>query len=135
MLTKTVECRVVGKTVHLAYTVNAMFDINDIIGEKDLFEILRKNDRESYPMFCQIVSMLAENGEKCRREDGYPKGETVSSQKLQTKMLPTEYFEVKNAVMQAIMLGLRREIVDEEEEIDEGLAELEKKENRPEPTS
>lgn len=135
MLVKTVECSVAGKKVHLAYTVNAMFDINDIIGEKDMFEILGENDRKNFQAFCEIIAVLAENGEQCRRQAGYPKGETVSANELKVKMIPRDYMDAKSAALQAIMIGLKRGVIDQDEEIDEGLAELEKKENRPEPTS
>ncbi len=135
MLVKTVECNVVGKTVHLAYTVNAMFDINDILGENDLFEVLGKNDKKSFLLFCEVMSVLAENGEQCRRETGYPKGQMVSANELMVKMIPRDYTDAKSAALQAITIGLKREVIDEDEEIDEGLAELEKKESRPEPTS
>ena len=133
MLVKTVECNLIGKRVHLAYTVNAMFDINDIVGEKDLFEILGKNDRENFAPFCKVIAVLAENGAQCRKEAGYPGGETVSANTLKAKMMPGDYLAAKSAALQAITIGLKREVIDEDEEIDEGLAELEKKENRPEP--
>ena len=135
MLVKTVECNLIGKRVNLAYTVNAMFEINDIIGEKDLFEILGKNDRENFAPFCEVVAALAESGAQCRKEAGYSVGETVSAAVLRAKMMPGDYLAAKSAALQAIMLGLKREVIDEDEEIDEGLAELEKKENRPEPAS
>ena len=135
MLIKTVECNLIGKKIHLAYTVNAMFDINDILGEKDLFDVLGRNDRENFTSFCEILSVLAENGGQCRHEAGYSKESMVTVKELKSKMLPGDYLTAKSAALQAITMGLKREVIDEDEEIDEGLAELEKKANRPEPAS
>ncbi|MBP3701696.1 MAG: hypothetical protein J6I64_07385 [Lachnospiraceae bacterium] len=127
MFARIVECNLVGKKAHLAYTVGAMFDINDILGERDLFDVLKQNNKESYGDFCAILAVLAENGEKCRREAGLEKKPYPTKEALAAGMSPAEYLEARHKILDAIMLGLKREVVREDEEIDLGLAELEKK--------
>lgn len=127
MFARMVECMLVGKKAHLAYTVGAMFDINDILGERDLFEVLKQNTKESYGDFCAILAVMAEAGEKCRRAAGLERAYILTKEQLIAGMAPGEYLEARQKILDAIMLGLKREIVREEEEIDLGLAELEKK--------
>ena len=132
MLAKTVECRVQGRKVHLAYTLNAMFDINERLRERELMEVLGGNGRESYPDFCAILRILAENGELCRRAQGYDVSPMLTEEDLAaTNLTPKEYLDAKNQAIRAVLLGLGRELPQENEEIDLGLAELEKNGGRP----
>lgn len=134
MLAKYTMVAIGGKTVHLAYTVAAMFEIEDILGEEDLFEALLEQGKRGLETFCEIVSILSRCAETARKAEGHEAGYIASKEFLLACMSPTEYLACKKAAMDAIMLGYGREIIDENEEVDLGLAELEKKENRPRQT-
>lgn len=136
MLGKAVECRLQGRKVYLAYTLNAMFDINEYLGERELMEVLGRSGREYYPDFCAVLCILAENGELCRRAQGYDAGAMLTKEELAaTNLTPKEYLDTKNQAIRAVLLGLGRELQPEDEEIDLGLAELEKNGGRPEQAS
>ena len=132
MLAKTEKCVLAGKEIHLAYTVNAIFEINDLLGERELFEVLGTNDRENFSAFCEIIRILAVNGALCRQAQGYGQRDALPENgQWEASLTPREYIDAKNSALHAVLKGLGRETA-EEEEVDLGLLELEKNVSRPE---
>lgn len=119
-----------GKEYPLAYTVQAMMEVKRILTseegeEKELTEAVFDESSGAYPTFCQILSAIQNAGELYRRYAGHEKGPVLTKEQVQAVLLPWELVEAKKAVMEAVLAGLQRE--EPEEEVDEGLAELEKK--------
>lgn len=54
-------------------------------------------------------------------------GDVITSRELEEGMTPGEYMYLRRMALESIITGMSRELVEEDEEIDEGLAELEKK--------
>ncbi len=119
-----------GKIRPLHYSVEVMFEINRLYGSvQDALELLQKQDREGFNCLRQLVVMMANDAELCRRAEGYDKGEMLSEDDITTRIKPSVHLLLIDAVMQAITLGYKQEITGEEEtETDLGLLELQKKE-------
>lgn len=127
---KTVKYR--EREIYLAYTVNAMFQTNDLLGEnQQIMELMDVHGKEGLERFCKTVSILAGCGTQVRESEGLPGAAAPTAEELYTCLQPIEYLEIRKAAMDAILLGYGREIINENEEIDLELAELEKKENPP----
>lgn len=133
MLAKYMEADFCGRKLYLAYTVSAMFDINDLLEEnQELVDVLSATERENLGQFCCIIKVLADYGENIRKVEGITSKEpSITKEQLLTYMSPVEYLNLKKAAMNAVMAGYGREIVDEEKEIDLGLVELQKKRDQP----
>lgn len=134
MLAKYVEACMGGRKLFLAFTVTAMFQINELLGDQELFEVLSCTGKQGFEQFCDIIRVLSCSGETIRQQEGYGKQEPLTKEQVAAYMTPVEYLELKKAAMDAVMIGYGREIVDEKEEVDVGLAELEKKTGQPGPT-
>ena len=93
-----------GNTVNLAYTVRAMMDVNRILKQEngdnlELVNVVFGDDLTTLDSFAKVLDSTS----------------------------PSELLELKKACMSAILAGLGRE--EQSNEIDLGLAELEKKKN------
>lgn len=119
-----------GKIRPLHYSVEVMFEINRLYGSvQEALELLQKQDREGFKCLRNLVVMMANDAELCRRAEGYDKSEMLSEDDITTRIKPSAHLHLIDAVMQAITLGYKQEITgDEETETDLGLLELQKKE-------
>ena len=133
MLARYTEVDFCGRKLYLAYTAAAMFDINDLLEEKqELIEVLSSAEKVNLKQFCSIVKVLSDYGENIRRVEGTSEKEKlITSEQIMAYMGPVEYLALKKAAMNAVIAGYGREIVDEEREIDLGLVELQKKTDQP----
>jgi hypothetical protein len=128
MLTRYTRAEFRGNEIYLAYTVNAMFQINDMLQEgEELLTVLDGRDAQGIEKFCAAVSILARCGAMAREADGYKTSYVPDEKEMSVCMTPVEYMKIKQAAVNAIMLGYGREIINPDEEIDLELAELEKK--------
>ncbi len=120
-------CTVGGKERWLCYTADAYFDICDSIGE-DAMIVLGKTDRAAYDAAVRCLVILAREGELVRRYMGYDAQEMLTEDEVRRVILPNDVPDLKRAVCDAIFAGLRIEKETKEEEpVDVGLAEYEKK--------
>lgn len=119
-----------GKIRPLHYSVEVMFEINRLYGSvQEALELLQRQDREGFKCLRNLVVMMANDAELCRRAEGYDKNEMLSEDDITTRIKPSAHLHLIDAVMQAITLGYKQEITGEEEtETDLGLLELQKKE-------
>lgn len=119
-----------GKIRPLHYSVEVMFEINRLYGSvQEALELLQRQDREGFKCLRQLVVMMANDAELCRRAEGYDKSEMLSEDDITTRIKPSAHLHLIDAVMQTITLGYKQEITGEEEtETDLGLLELQKKE-------
>lgn len=128
MLCRYITTKFKGKEICLAYTVNAMFQTNDLLkDDEQIMDLLDDNSSNGFERFCKVISILARCGNQVRESEGLPGTSVPAEDELCTCMKPLEYLEIKRAAMDAILLGYGREVVDENEEIDLELKKLEKK--------
>jgi hypothetical protein len=136
MLVRGITAEFNGNEMYLAYTVNAMFQINDMMQEdEELLAVFDGKGAEGLERFCKGIEILAQCGAKVRESDGLKKSYVPAVDEMIIKMTPVEYMKIKQAAVNAIMLGYGREVTNPDEEIDLELSKLEKKQNPPEPES
>lgn len=118
-----------GKTFYFMFNGLAMFALEDTFGGKEYLEKLRENTAEGLSALLQVSAILAEQGELARREMGYTPTElpTQSNFGIPALLHPIDILTLRNGCIGAINLGYTREISNEDEEIDLGLIELQKK--------
>ena len=109
---KAVKITLAGRTQYLAYTGEAMFQLQEKFGTAaELLGAIGKNTRDGLSVACEAAAILAEQGELARRHLGYDKGPIIEAATIR-------------AIPAAMELGYGREVVEENDEIDLGLAEL-----------
>lgn len=121
-----------GRRLYLAYTASAMFDIYDVLKDGQQVTDILVGSKNTFPAFCEVVAIMAGYGERIRRAEGHLAEEPVSAESLML-MDPVEYLELKREALAAVMSGYHKDIQDGEE-VDVGLAELQKKTDRQEHT-
>lgn len=123
---KAVKITLAGRTQYLAYTGEAMFQLQEKFGTAaELLGAIGKNTRDGLSVACEAAAILAEQGELARRHLGYDKGPIIEAGHD-----PGHYYTERDRGPQArrsppaMELGYGREVVEENDEIDLGLAEL-----------
>lgn len=127
MFAKTVKVNIQGTEYHLAYTAGAMFAIMDLLGDKELMTVMMDSTGKEFASVCQIAEILSQSAEKLRVYEGQKAGEILSADALLIRARPVDLLALKTAMTQAVAFGYGREVVNEEDEVDLGLAELQKK--------
>ena len=122
---KAVKITLAGRTQYLAYTGEAMFQLQEKFGTAaELLGAIGKNTRDGLSVACEAAAILAEQGELARRHLGYDKGPIIEAATIRATITPSEIAALKLAIPAAMELGYGREVVEENDEIDLGLAEL-----------
>ena len=116
-----------GNEYWLVYTADAYFEIRERYGT-DLFDGLRADDRSGFDIAVGCLAILARECELCRRYMGYDALPMLTEEEIRRTVLPDGIVSVKNAVMNAVLSGMRIENARQKDEpIDVGLLEYEKK--------
>ena len=127
----TIETKLSGRTLHLRYTMQALFEAAEHFGgEGKAMEALSKEGKEGFEAFRFWLVLLSRAGEKRRREDGEKMQEYLREADVTADMTPGEYLAAKQAVIDAINAGYRRQEDDPEQEVDLTLMEIEEKKER-----
>ena len=116
----------VGKyEMNLLYNGNAYFELKDRWGDEIVSTLSGQNGN---PMECLADTLytMAREGELVRRLNGYDKQPIPSKEYIKITLKVKDFYPTVEAVMQAINDGLKTES-DVDEEVDEGLLELQKK--------
>lgn len=122
---KAYKINLAGRDRYLVFTVEAMFQIQENFGGSgELLELLKTPTREAFSATCKAAAILAEQGELARRALGYESEPILTASALAATTHPADVAVLKLAIPTAIALGYGREIVDEDAEVDLGLAEL-----------
>lgn len=122
---KAVKLNLVDRERYLCFTVEAMFQLQELYGgSSELLELVQKNTREGFAAACQAAAVLAEQGELVRRSLGYDPEPMVSAEAIAATTAPVDIAKLKLAIPAAISLGYGREVKPENDEVDLGLAEL-----------
>ena len=117
---KEITINIAGTDFYLLYNGAAMYELRDKFGTENVFEVIKHNNYESFSALCDVLAVMIEQGELFRRWHGYDKGRIVTSATLRVLLRPVDIPEVHQAVMAAIMEGMRNE-TPEDEDIDLGL--------------
>ncbi|MCI8506903.1 MAG: hypothetical protein HFI67_12045 [Lachnospiraceae bacterium] len=126
MFAKTVPVAFGKKQYHLAYNAWAMFRIQDLSEEKEVMEILAARGIGDFSLFCKAAGIMSEAAERIRRYEGEREQDTLAEEEIFNTAQPIDILELKRAMLEAVAYGYGRELGGEEE-IDLGLAELQKK--------
>ncbi len=122
---KAVKIELAGQQRYLAFTVEAMFQIQEVFGGSgELIDAIRGNTREGFTAACKAAAILAEQGELVRRNLGYDPEPMTDAGAIAVAMAPSEIAALKVAIPSALALGYGREIEAGSNEVDLGLAEL-----------
>lgn len=122
---KAVKLDLAGRTQHLAFTVEAMFQLEEQFGGiQQMVEAVQDSGREGIAAACRVAAILAEQGELGRRSLGYDPEPIVSADEILASMMPSDMIALKLAIPAAISQGYGREVVLDDDEIDVGLAKL-----------
>lgn len=117
-----------GQTFHLCLNGAALFDIYDKFGTKGFVtDHIKGTSRKSFENTCWMLAKLAEQGELVRRYQGHEHGKFPTEQMFRATLSPLHVADARKAIGAAVALGFTREVEDEEEEVDLGLVELQKK--------
>ena len=122
---KGVKINLAGRVRYLAFTVEAMFQIQEVFGGSgEMIEAIKDNTREGFSAACKAAAILAEQGELVRRGLGYDPEPMTDAEAIAATMAPSEIAALKVAIPSALTLGYGREIEGDVDEVDLGLAEL-----------
>ena len=125
---KPVKFELNGETFHLLLTGAALFDIYDEFGSReDLLDRIGGTTRQSFDDTIWILVKLAQQGELYRRHMGEDKLPMLDPQTALRTMGPMDVVRARAAIRRAYAIGFERETASEDEEIDLGLLELQKK--------
>lgn len=127
MFAKTVSVMYGGKEYFLAYNAWAMFQIQDLCPEKGVMEVLAAQDGDGFSLFCKAAEIMSEAAEKIVRYEGKETKRTLDGEQIISMARPVDILELRRAMLEAVAHGYGREVNEEKEEIDLGLAELQKK--------
>lgn len=118
--------------MRLYYNASAMFALQEYTPEgKDLFDTIVSVDAPGFHALCRTAHILAEQGELMRRYLGYDRERILSEGEINLLMTPADYLGLRTAVVQAINAGYASDRKSEEDQdVDIGLLELEKKDAR-----
>lgn len=122
---KAIKATLAGREQYLVFTGEAMFQIQEKFGgASELIEKMKGGTREAFSATYEAAAILAEQGELARRYLGYESSPMVSAEQIAATTTPGEVIKITLAVSSAIALGYGREIQEESDEVDLGLAEL-----------
>lgn len=129
---KTVEFTYGGKSLHLYLNGAAMFAIDALDAESpdcspDVIDRLKESTPEGVADLLKVALILAEQGELCRRYLHYSPERIPDTKELLLLLSPAQLSMLRVYVMTAINAGYSQKESGENDDIDTGLAELEKK--------
>lgn len=124
MIMGDIKIEIGGQEYYLLYNGAAMFAIDD---GGNISDRLWDTSAAGFDWICQAVAVLAEQGELARRYMGYDKGPLLTADAVKALTMPIDIIQLRQAVFRAVMAGYGREIKDDDQEIDLGLVELQKK--------
>lgn len=120
MITATIN----GEERPLNYSIEVMFNMTDKYGTiSQALDIIEKGGKEGFEAVRWFAVQMANDGELCRRADGYEPRPMLTMESITPRIRPIDYEYLTAAVMEAISLGYKRE-TGKKEEVDLGLAEL-----------
>lgn len=128
---RMIEVNLGGERRYLNFSVEVMFDMEDVFGSLDAaMDLLKQNGREGFDTFQWFFIHMANDAELARRAEGYDPMPMLKADDILTHLHPLEYMELVGAVVNAINAGYTREKAGEDNEVDVGLEELHQKKTK-----
>ena len=125
---KLVEFELNKQKYHLMLSGAALFEAYDRFGDTgDLLEQVIGTSMESFENTVWMLVNLAKHGEVYRRHMGEEPLPMLSVETARRTMGPKDVVRARSAIRKALAVGFEREELNEEQEIDLGLLELQKK--------
>lgn len=122
---KMIPVVIAGRERLLNYSIEVMFDVNEKFGSVNtLLDLMQQNTRDGFEATKWLVLRMANDGELCRRAEGYDAVPMLTNDDIPTRIRPIDFAELVAAATDAVRLGYQRENQDEDQEIDIGLEEL-----------
>lgn len=121
------EFMLAGKPYRLLFNGAAMFASQELLGERNLVEALTAPGTEGFDLLCKLTVLMAEQGELMRRYEGHKKSPMLKEEDLRLLAGPYDIIQIRNAALDAVAAGYRRDVQDEDEDVDVILQRLEKK--------
>lgn len=130
-MSRTVEIEINGVERTLHYSVEVMFEMTEKYKSiSEALKLMAGDGEKAFETLRWFAVKMANDGELLRREEGHEKKPLLSEKELTLRIQPLEYGELKDAVVRAITLGYRRDMEEEDKEIDLGLQELNEKKTK-----
>lgn len=126
---KTHDFEVCGQTYHFCLNGAALFDCYEKFGpDGSLLDHIEGATRKSFDATCWMLAKFAEQGEMVRRFQGFKPEKIPTEAFFRANLAAMDVAAAKLVVQSVIRLGFRRDEEDpEEQDVDLGLQELEKK--------
>lgn len=121
-----IEITVNGEKYPLLMNGAAMFALRDLCGDSPVKAIM-EDTADAMQTACRVACVLAEQGELLRRWQGYDPKDMLTPEEMLLSLTPNGVIRLKEAIANAVADGYQRSHEDENQEIDIGLAELNKK--------
>ena len=122
-----VSVKINGQEYDLLFNGAAMFTMQDAFGTDNINELIDEGGALGFQRACKIAVILAEQGELLRRFMGYDPRPMLTEEETRLSVTPISIIMLKTALSKALYDGYSRNTKDENDEIDLGLAELNKK--------
>ena len=117
-----------GQEYHLLLTGAALFEAYDRFGDKgDMLELMAGTNQESFHNTVWMLVNLCKHGEAYRRYMGEDTLPMLTVEAATRTMGPKDVVRARAAIRQAFDFGFERKELTEEEDVDVGLWELQKK--------
>ena len=128
---KTFEFDYGGKVLHLYMNGTAMFAIEALDAGRedytDAIDRMKADIPEGVADLLRVALILAEQGELCRRYLGYSPERIPTEKELLLLLSPAQLMLLRVSALTAINAGYEQKESGQNDDIDTGLAELEKK--------
>ena len=118
------------RTYALSFTAEALFTVYDKFGyTADILGTTKVLEPtvEGWKNLCWLAALMASQGELPRRNRGEDPQPMLTVEEVQRTACPMDVIRMRAAIREAYFKGFERETASEEEEIDLGLLELQKK--------
>lgn len=125
---KIVPFEIGGRVVHLCLNGQVLFDFYDKFGYgESITTHWDKKTKQTFDDVCWMLAKLSEQGELVRRWQGLDRCPIMIEQFFRANIGVRDVPRAWSAVLRAIDAGFEREEKDKRQDIDLGLAELQKK--------
>lgn len=122
------EFELAGTTYHLLLNAAALFDCYERFGDKgSLLDHITGTTTKAFDNTCWMLVKLAQQGEIFRRFQGLDKQPMLTVPQAQALLSPLDLIAAQTAIREAYAASFERKVRDEEEDVDLGLLELQKK--------
>lgn len=91
-----------------------------------IMEAMQQKGKAGFDALCWLLAEMSLQGELIRKDMGYEPGEVLTEKQIKTHLTIPELNEARGIALSAVVKGLRGD-GKEDEEVDEVLAEIEKK--------